>query len=296
MSRSNSLRADPTRTATIRRLFLASLRKRFKRLAALIVDKVVDQDAFGRAPRYKMLPEMNQLTINLEWAALSSQDQATAFREWLATQVSVEILTAVNTSESVWWKAYIDQAFAKGMGRSFDDLKKAGAFEGNLPGRPFYSGNKEEFLRSAFGQPVTVEKINLLAARVLSELEGMTDAMAQKLTRALIDGLVAGNGPREIASDIVKQLDISYPRAETIARTEIIRAHAEGQLDLMERMGAKRLKVMVEWSTAGDDRVCPQCADKEGLTIKIEDAHGMIPIHPNCRCTWIPANLLEMFE
>lgn len=292
MRRNNSLRADPTRTATLRRLFLAALKKRFKRLAALIVDKIVQQDSFGLAPRYKMLPEMNQLTINLEWAALSSTDQASAFRDWLATQVSVEILTALNTSEGAWWKAYIDQAFQKGMARSFDDMKKAGWLDGDLPAN-FYLGSKEDFLKSAFMQPVTAEKLQLLAERVFTELEGVTDAMAQKLTRALIDGLIAGNGPREIARELVEQLNILYHRAETIARTEIIRAHAEGQLDLMEKMGAKRLKVLVEWSTAGDDRVCPQCADKEGKVMTLDEARGIIPLHPNCRCAWIPANVGE---
>ena len=292
MSRINPLKSDPTRTATIRRRFVAALKRRFKRLAAVIVAKVLDEDAFGLAPRYTMLPEMNTLTINLEWAALSSKDQASAFREWLATQISVEILTALNTSESAWWNAYIQQAFEKGFARSFDDMAKAGMFDGSLPAH-FYAGNKEEFLRSAFLQPVTQEKIQLLAERVFTELEGMTSAMAQKLTRALIDGLVAGNGPREIARDIVRQLEIAYPRAETIARTEIIRAHAEGQLDLMEKMGATRLKVMVEWSTAGDHRVCPRCADKEGVVLSIEEARGLIPLHPNCRCAWIPANVGE---
>jgi SPP1 gp7 family putative phage head morphogenesis protein len=53
-------------------------------------------------------------------------------------------------------------------------------------------------------------------------------------------------------------------------------------------MGIKEVGVMVEWSTAGDDRVCEECESMEGKIMDIDDAHGMIPVHPNCRCAFIP--------
>jgi SPP1 gp7 family putative phage head morphogenesis protein len=78
-----------------------------------------------------------------------------------------------------------------------------------------------------------------------------------------------------------------------VARTEIVRAHAEGQLTAMEDMGVTDLGVAVEWDTAHDDRVCPKCADLQGIVVKTSEAHGLIPRHPNCRCSWIPANVGE---
>ena len=50
---------------------------------------------------------------------------------------------------------------------------------------------------------------------------------------------------------------------------------------------------MVEWSTAGDDRVCEACLPMEGVVLKLSEAHNMIPRHPNCRCSFIPANVGE---
>jgi len=82
-------------------------------------------------------------------------------------------------------------------------------------------------------------------------------------------------------------------RALTIARTEIIRAHAEGQLDTFEKLKVEKLGVMAEWSTAGDDRVCGLCSDLEGVVITVREARGIIPRHPNCRCTYVPANVGE---
>jgi hypothetical protein len=74
-----------------------------------------------------------------------------------------------------------------------------------------------------------------------------------------------------------------------IARTEIINAHAEGQLDSFDMLGVEEVGVVAEWATAGDDRVCEECASIEGELFTVDEARGMIPLHPNCRCAWIPA-------
>ena len=47
---------------------------------------------------------------------------------------------------------------------------------------------------------------------------------------------------------------------------------------------------MAEWSTAGDDRVCPLCGPLEGSVMTVKEARGLLPRHPNCRCAWIPAD------
>ena len=48
---------------------------------------------------------------------------------------------------------------------------------------------------------------------------------------------------------------------------------------------------MAEWSTAGDDMVCPSCGELEGVIMTVKEARGLLPYHPNCRCSWIPANV-----
>jgi SPP1 gp7 family putative phage head morphogenesis protein len=79
-------------------------------------------------------------------------------------------------------------------------------------------------------------------------------------------------------------------RANALARTELVRAHAEGQLDAYVALGEKEVGVMAEWITAGDDRVCDLCQDLEGVVMTITEARGTIPRHVNCRCAWIPAD------
>ncbi len=107
----------------------------------------------------------------------------------------------------------------------------------------------------------------------------------------MAQGLVDGSHPREIAKTMVEQIkSITKRRARVLARTEIIRAHAEGQLDGYEKLGISKVTGAVEWATAGDDRVCVECESMEGSLFTIEEARGLIPLHPNCRCAWLPAS------
>ena len=198
-----------------------------------------------------------------------------------------------------WWDQYLQRGFRQGAGRAFDDTKPAalGTLPGTIPRESmsdFYNGTRDEFLRSSFAHPETVEKLKLLSGRVLGELKGVTEAVAQGMGRSLADGLSRGSNPRVIARQMAKDVDgIGLRRALTITRTEIIRAHAEGQLDAFGRLGVEELGVMVEWSTSHDNRVCKLCAPLEKTVIKLSEAKGMLPRHPNCRCAWIPANVGE---
>jgi hypothetical protein len=77
--------------------------------------------------------------------------------------------------------------------------------------------------------------------------------------------------------------------AELIARTEANRSFNEGNLDALRQAEIER----VQWLLASD--ACPQCVaaadiatgEKFGKVLTIGEASGQIPVHPNCRCTWI---------
>ena len=158
----------------------------------------------------------------------------------------------------------------------------------------------------AMTNPFHVDRVGLLFTRTFSELKGITDAMDQQISRVLAQGMADGLSPTTIARQltavirgggadlgITDQLGRFMPaerRAQVLARTEIIRAHAEAQLQELENWKVLEVNVKAEWITAGDDRVCPQCADLEGELFTIEVARGMIPLHAQCRCAWLPFN------
>jgi SPP1 gp7 family putative phage head morphogenesis protein len=199
-----------------------------------------------------------------------------------------------DSSKQAFWNEYVIEGYKKGMGRAFDDVKGgyAAKFAQDGSTDDFYQGSKFEFLKSSFGQPETIEKIQLLAGRVFTDMKGVTDSMAAAMSRVLVDGLSQGAGPIEVADNLVEQVGISESRARMVARTELMRAHNEGALDAMEAMGVEEIGVMVEWSTGGHN-VCPLCKALEGVVLTTKEARGMFPRHPNCKCVPIPANVGE---
>lgn len=282
---------DPTNTQGMRRRLQAQMKKIFTRLRSLIFKLIVKEDAFGLIPKPR-----NPFTGNARWSHLKGPERVRAFRAWLA---SIMKDTDKSVEEAI--DRYIREGFEKGAGRAFDDVNGTAAAravasstaEEAASKAAFYEGGRKEFLRSSFAKATTREKVVMLASRTLDEVKGVTEVTARQIVRTLTDGLVQGKSPREIARALTPILEGNKSKATTIARTEIIRAHAEGQLDALENLGVEEVGVAVEWSTAGDERVCPMCAPLQGVILKLKEAKGMLPRHPNCRCSWIPANVGE---
>ena len=221
----------------------------------------------------------------------TTPERLAAFVRWLKRLVEAELLDANDPSDKeAYWQAYVEEGFRQGAGRAFDDVHKSMRREAIAP---WYEGSREEFLRSAFGQPVQDERVKLLAGRVFTELQGISDRAGTEMARSLTESMMRGRGAVEAMRDLQERAGLSQERALLIARTETIRAHAEGQLAAMGEMGVDAVGVMVEWDTAHDDRVCPKCEDLQGIVLTLEEARGMIPRHPNCRCSYVPANVGE---
>ena len=253
----NPLKIDPSRTGMLRRRFEASVTRRFKQIKRAVRKLIVDEDVFGLKRQNHSVDNSSQnvATQNTRWQFQSSPEKAKSFQAWLETQV--ELTGVASEAEDAYYKAYIDQGYKKGIERAFDDNRKVALQSGVSD---FYEGTKQEFLSSAFNNPQSLEKVKLLASRTLTDLKNVTTAMSTQMSRTLLDGFTRGDGPLAIAGRMAKDIDgIGIVRARTIARTEIIRAHAEGQLDSLERQGAEKVGVMVEWSATGGYRMCERC-------------------------------------
>lgn len=238
------------------------------------------------------MKKYENLTTNAsEYRFDADPEKLRKFQEWLKKQLASLI---VGKTQEQLWDVFVQEGYKRGAGRAFDDVNVAKrALAGAGAKLDFYKGTKEEFLKSAFGRPVSVDKVKLLASRSFDELEDVSREMSNKISRVLVDGLVTGKGPRQIARDMTKQVDLSLTRATVIARTEIVRAHAEGQLEAFKNLGVESVGAAVEWSTAEDERVCELCEPLEGIVLKVDEARNMLPRHPNCRCAWIPAGVGE---
>lgn len=263
---------DPTRTYTLRRASVAATRARFASLKRDINALVVREDAFG-------------LIANKRWRFLTNPDKLTAFQKWLKSRIDAGILVPEGPSTGAkWLTKYVTSAYRTGRVNAYTAAKP------DLAGTTdFMAGTRAGFLQAAFSIPEQTAKVELLATRTYSALKGITDAMDAQMSRVLADSMSQGWGAQKTARALVKTVDkLTNTRALTLARTELMHGHAEGQLDSFEDLGIAEVGLLAEWSTAHDNGVCPLCAPLEGAVFTVAKARGLIPRHPSCRCSWVP--------
>ena len=277
------LRSDPTHTTSIRRGLLTAWNQRMRELQQAIYSFLVESDGLDLRPAGSLVLHAGEFGFNTDPQKLE------AFNAWFAQQVArrVFLVPAGTPGATPWVAEYVESAYRRGLVHAY--IATAALRERPLPRTVIEMTPLEEFLISSFAMPVTVEKVRLLYLRTWEELKGVTSEMGVHMSRILAQGLVDGTGPLALARQMNAEIrGLSRVRALRIARTEIIRAHAEGQLDAFERLGVEQLGLLAEWLTAGDDHVCPRCDARAGKTYTVAQARGLIPLHPNCRCTWIP--------
>jgi len=262
---------DPTQTLTLRKGFEKALIKRFRTLKGLINNAIITRDGFGFRKNDR------------EFAFSRDPDKVGAFLEWLTAQQNKEILTVVpgvpisRAAESAWTKVWIESAYKRGVQQAGQQLRKQGVTV------------EKSFVEDAFFRPLHADRAGLIYTRTFNDLKGITDQMDKVISRTLTQGIIDGKGPIEIARLINKNVDtIGIRRARAIARTEIIAAHAEASLNTFQEAGVEGVSAEVEFNTAGDDRVCPDCEALNAKIFTLAEARGIIPVHVSCRCAWLP--------
>lgn len=287
---------DPTHTTTLRNMMVRESNRRFNTIARAIQIAVEEEDVFG----LNNISVMQHTPGKNVYAYLTDSGKITEFLNWLDTLIAEDILEVQGIPQGVnthqWLYKYLQDAYQRGVVRARDELRRAGydvptiAASGGIPIVMFV--------------PVHVETVAFMYTRTYNDLKGVTDAMRQNIARVLSEGLMSGKNPRRIARELVAVINGSGEdlglvdklgryiparrRAEILVRTEIIRAHHLANINEYRTWGAYGVNVKAEWSTAGDDRVCMQCASLQGQIFTLDDIETMIPYHPQCRCVALP--------
>ena len=292
---------DPTQTLMIRRRYEAEVNKRFRALKGAIRASIVDQDVFGLTqPRpFRPLGNADQTSFSplpeRAFQFSTMPEKVDGFMTWLEDQQSQGLLEISSrrqlghAANSQWQNVYLQSAYQKGVSRARLEMQKAGV---SMPIKD--QGNIKESVSAAFNRPFHADRVGSIYARAYNELKGVTQAMDTAISRALSDGLLAGKGPLDIARDINKQVDgIGIARARLIARTETIRAHHVATIQEYRNAGVLGIKVKAEWLTAGDSRVCAECAALQGRVFTLDEIEPLIPLHPQCRCVALPVDVTD---
>lgn len=303
-------RRDPTLTLTIRNQFASDMASRFIAIRGAIRQAIIDEDILGLVNPAEIVSEQPMVMASPPLSTPGprafefqrSGEKIASFMDWLKRQeqrgvLQISEFSQVGTGiEGAWTNKYIQSSYQQGVKRARQELNKA---DFNVPTIEESGG-----IASVFNQPFHVDRVGLLFTRTFEDLKGTTDAMNTQIARVLSEGMAEGLNPNTIARQLTKT--ISGPveglgitdtlgrfipaqrRAKILARTEVIRAHHKATIQEYRNFAVAGVQVIAEFRTAGDDRVCVECNSLEGERFTLDQAEGIIPVHPQCRCIFIP--------
>lgn len=145
-------------------------------------------------------------------------------------------------------------------------------------------------------------------ARSTKIAKDVSDETEKQLRATLTEGFSASESTYELRARVESVMgSASTVRADRISRTEVARAQGFADIEAWTQSGVVSGK---EWFTAEDEHVCPFCdamdnkvvgleenffdkgdvltADGKKLDLSYDDVPSC-PLHPNCRCTLLPA-------
>uniref|UniRef100_A0A6M3JZX0 Putative capsid morphogenesis protein n=1 Tax=viral metagenome TaxID=1070528 RepID=A0A6M3JZX0_9ZZZZ len=121
-----------------------------------------------------------------------------------------------------------------------------------------------------------------IAERSLLLAKNINATTMEAIRNELALGFEAGESMLQLSSRIEGYFtDKAKIRAKMISRTETIAASNEGALHRYELSGVSKS----EFYPSGD--ACAECLVLAG-EYPTSEMHGMIPVHPNCRCVALP--------
>lgn len=132
-----------------------------------------------------------------------------------------------------------------------------------------------------------VEYAKERAAELVADLQDSTREMLRSaVTRAVEDGATVD----ELSDAVLSSGAFSEARADMIARTEIAKAHVEGNVQGWRETGEVEGKRSILGDLHDIEDICDDCADAG--VVDLEDAFSegadFPPYHPNCICDVVP--------
>mgnify|MGYP001590094805 FL=1 len=119
--------------------------------------------------------------------------------------------------------------------------------------------------------------------RSLTLAKSINKTTLEALRTQLALGFEAGESIQQLTKRIEGYFtENAKYRAEMVSRSEVIASSNEGALHRFELEGVNKSEFM-----AAPD-ACEVCLPLDGKIYATKDSHGIIPLHPFCRCVWLP--------
>lgn len=110
-----------------------------------------------------------------------------------------------------------------------------------------------------------------------------TELLAEALNEELVHCVVAGKSSSYLKQVLQERFNVSYTRADTLAKTEIAHIQTQAARQRYRDYGIEKVQI---WANK-DERRCEVCGKLHKKTYTINE-NPPIPAHPRCRCCIIP--------
>lgn len=273
----NLLRDDPTGTSGLRRSASAEAKRRWAQVNKLITKSIVQNKVF-----HSNVEPLSQS----DFIFLRDSEKLDRFDAWLKGAMGQIITSGGRVADSPqlnWMLQYFQESYERGAQEANENIAA-------VVGR-----NQVPFRPNIFAVPFHLDKVSLLFTRDFTQLEGITDVVAQQTSRVLSEAMLNGYGARKTAKLLRDRVDkIGKTRSILLARTEITNAHQLGTVNeglaLQEILGEE---ILYEWFTVGDVKVRDSHIDRNRKFYSYSQVILLLG-EPNCRCaiTAVPLSLV----
>ncbi|HPS02710.1 MAG TPA: minor capsid protein, partial [Candidatus Sumerlaeota bacterium] len=204
-----------------------------------------------------------------------------------------ETMKRLKREQTLAYRRSTKEAFGLGIAAGIGELADAAL--------PFYAdlgaGGIDKLATKVF-QIVDTDALDFMTQYNLTLAGDVQRELSDGIKRTILSGIATGKGSDDLVRDLgeviedkesfrqagTKVFSKAQYRMETIARTEILRAHNMGRLKFHQRVGIQKL----EWMAVEDERMCAVCGGLDGQVFEIEKFPQQ-PAHPLCRCVSQPA-------
>lgn len=113
-----------------------------------------------------------------------------------------------------------------------------------------------------------------------------TNNLAARVKEAITNMIVKGSSTEDIKKNLMKEFNVGYSYADRLIRTEASYTYNASSIVGYKQAGVEEVEFLAE------SDCCEDCAEHSGKRFTIGD-EPQLPIHPNCRCCYIPIVSLD---
>lgn len=184
----------------------------------------------------------------------------------------------------------------KMQGQLKKELKKLGDRQAAILSREFETNFFDVYFSIAKDSNAHFSRISTEAARQMinniwaadgkswsSRIWENTSYLAETLNEKLIECVVGGKNTKDLKKALMERFNVSYGRADALARTELAHIQTQAARQRYEDTGIQYVQI---WADK-DERRCDVCGKLHEKIYPV-GAKMPIPAHPRCRCCIIP--------